>query len=115
MWFARIWGLTVSAYWLYQIIILIVAGGFSSLQDQMSTGIIMFLLFTTLSIGVLIAWRYPLTGGKFIIILSVLLSIFVYFTNDENHIIPIVYQGLPFFLVGLLFVQSQSGKEDAQD
>jgi hypothetical protein len=112
MWFARICGLIVSILWLYQIIGSIIAGGFQSIHHQASTGIILFLLISTLSIGVLVAWRYPLPGGKFIIILSVLLSIFIYFTNTGNRFIPILYQGLPYFLVGLLFVQSQSTKTE---
>jgi len=110
LWFARICGVIISGIWLFQIISAIVEGGFRSLHNQTSTGIILFLLITTLSIGVLIAWRHPLAGGKFIIILSVLLSIFIYFSDLDNRIIPILYQGLPYFLVGLLFIQSQASK-----
>ena len=112
LWFARIGGLIISGVWLFQIISSIIEGGFQSLHHQASTGIILFLLITTLSIGVLIAWRYPLTGGKFIIILSILLSIFIYFSNLNNRFIPILYQALPFFLIGLLFIQSQTAKPE---
>ena len=107
MWFARICGLIVSGFWLYQIISALIGGGFQALHHQPATGIILFLLIASLSIGVLIAWNQPLAGGKFIIVLSVLLSIFIYFSDLDNRFIPILYQGLPFFLVGLLFVQSQ--------
>lgn len=109
MWFARVCGTAISAAWIYQMIKAMTHGGFSALHHQASTGIILFLLITTLSIGVLMAWRHPLTGGKFIIVLSVLLSIFVYFSSVEGRLILILYQGLPFFLVGLLFIQSQLG------
>jgi hypothetical protein len=112
LWFARICGLIISGVWLFQIISSVIDGGFESLHHEASTGIILFLLITTLSIGVLIAWRQPLSGGKFIIVLSVLLSIFIYFTNLNNRFIPILYQGLPYFLVGLLFIQSQATKEE---
>lgn len=112
LWFARICGLIISAIWLYQIISALGKGGFQSLHNQASTGIILFLLISTLSIGVLMAWRIPVLGGKFIIVLSVLLSIFIYFTNLENRFIPILYQGLPYFLVGLLFIQSQAAKQE---
>lgn len=112
MWFARICGLIISSLWMYDIIRTIINEGFRSLHNQTSTGIILFLLITTLSIGVLIAWRYPFPGGRFIIILSVLLSIFIYFSEQDNRYIPILYQGLPFFLVGLLFIQSQTTKEE---
>ncbi len=112
LWFARICGLLISGIWLYQIISSLVKGGFQSLHTQASTGIILFLLISTLSIGVLMAWRHPVSGGKFIIVLSVLLSIYIYFTNLDNRFIPILYQGLPYFLVGLLFIQSQTAKQD---
>ena len=112
LWFARICGLIISGIWLYQIISSLVKDGFQSLHTQASTGIILFLLISTLSIGVLMAWRHPVSGGKFIIVLSVLLSIYIYFTNLDNRFIPILYQGLPYFLVGLLFIQSQAAKQD---
>jgi hypothetical protein len=112
LWFARICGLIISGIWLFQIISSIIEGGFRSLHSQASTGAILFLLITTLSIGVLIAWSHPITGGKFIIILSVLLSIFIYFSNPNYRFIPILYQGLPYFLVGLLFIQSQAAKQE---
>jgi hypothetical protein len=95
---------------MYQIISALIQGGFRSLHHQTSTGIILFLLITSLSIGVLLAWRLPLLAGKFIAVLSVLLSLFVYFSDQEARLIAILYKGLPFFLVGLLFIQSQSGK-----
>ena len=112
LWFARICGLIISGIWLFQIISSIIEGGFQSLHNQASTGAILFLLISTLSIGVLIAWSHPITGGKFIIILSVLLSIFIYFSNPNYRFIPVLYQGLPYFLVGLLFIQSQAAKQE---
>ncbi|MCJ7733799.1 MAG: hypothetical protein MUP11_04545 [Anaerolineales bacterium] len=112
MWFARITGLVISIFWMYGIIQTIIETGFKSLSTQTSTGIILFLIITTLSIGVLIAWRHPMPGGRFIIILSVLLSIFIYFSTQDNRLIPILYQGLPYFLVGLLFIQSQAVSEE---
>jgi len=107
-WVARIAGLVISAIWMYDLISTIVDKGFMHLYHQASTGVILFLLITSLSIGVLLAWRLPLLAGKFIAVLSVLLSLFVYFSDDGARLIAILYKGLPFFLVGLLFIQSQS-------
>jgi len=106
MWFARISGLIVSSIWIYYMVRYTREVGIRSLLNPSSTGIILFLLITTLSIGVGLAWRQPLSGGKFIIVLSVLLGIFNYFSTTEGRIIAVVFQGLPYFLVGLLFVQS---------
>ena len=107
MWFARISGIIVSVIWLYYLIRYIIEVGFRSLLIPSSTGIILFLLITTVSIGVGIAWSQPLSGGKFIIVLSVLLGIFNYFSTSQGRLIAVAFQGLPYFLVGLLFVQSQ--------
>lgn len=112
IWFARICGLIISGLWLYQIISVLIGGGFQALHQTPANGIILFLLIGALTLGVLIAWKLPLQGGKFIIILSILLGIFIYFSHLDNRLIPILYQGLPFFLVGLLFIQSQSNKEE---
>lgn len=112
MWFARISGLIVSAIWLYYLILHTREAGFRPLLYPTSTGIILFLLITTLSIGVGISWTKPLNGGKFIIVLSVLLGIFNYFSTSQGRIIAVVSQGVPYFLVGLLFIQSQLSRND---
>lgn len=112
-WVARIAGLVISGIWMYDIVKTIVERGFKSLTHQTSTGIILFLLITSLSVGVLLAWRLPLLAGRFITVLSVLLSLFVYFADDGNRLIAILYKGLPYFLVGLLFIQSQASREEA--
>ncbi len=114
-WFARITGLILSGIWMYVIISRIVEHGFKSLTHDTTTGIILFLLVTSLSVGVLLAWRLPLLAGKFIAVLGVLLSLFVYFSDEGNRLTAILYKGLPFFLVGLLFIQSQAGIEKPAD
>ncbi len=114
MWFARISGLIVSTIWLYYLIRYIYKVGYRSLLVPSSTGIILFLLITTLSVGVIFAWKQPLSGGKFIIVLSVLLGIFNYFSVQEGQLVAVAFQGLPYFLVGLLFVQSQLTREQTR-
>jgi hypothetical protein len=114
MWFARISGLVVSTIWLYYLIRYIYKVGYRSLLVPSSTGIILFLLITTLSVGVILAWKQPLSGGKFIIVLSVLLGIFNYFSVQEGQLVAVAFQGLPYFLVGLLFVQSQLTREQTR-
>ncbi len=58
-WFARISGVVVSSIWIFYFIRFILDVGFKSLQTQTSVGIILFLLISTLSIGVGIAWKNP--------------------------------------------------------
>lgn len=114
-WLARIVGVVISAIWMYDLISTIVEKGFSHLYHETSTGVILFLLISSLSVGVLLAFRLPLLAGKFIAILSVLLSLFVYFSDEGARLIAILYKGLPYFLVGLLFIQSQSGSNAKED
>ncbi len=112
-WFARISGVVVSSIWIFYFIRFILDVGFKSLQTQTSVGIILFLLISTLSIGVGIAWKNPLSGGKFIVVLSVLLSIFNYFSAENSQFIAVLFQGFPYFLVGVFFIQSHYAKEES--
>ena len=112
-WFARISGVVVSSIWIFYFIRFILNVGYKSLQTQTSVGIILFLLISTLSIGVGIAWKNPLSGGKFIVVLSILLSIFNYFTAENSQFIAVLFQGFPYFLVGVFFIQSHFAKEES--
>ena len=110
IWIARICGLFVSIIWLG----ITFSGGVEDYEVTLTIeGILRTVLVVLSSIGVAIAWKYPLNGGKIIIISSILLIIFHYFSSDMNKYIPIAIQGLPFFLVGIFFIQSHLGKEDA--
>lgn len=109
-WLARVSGVAVSSIWIFYFIRYVMDVGIKSLQSQTPVGIILFLLISTLSIGVGIAWRNPLSGGKFIVVLSVLLGIFNYFTAGNNKFISVLFQGFPYFLVGVLFIQSHFAK-----
>jgi hypothetical protein len=112
-WLARVSGLVVSSIWIFYFIRFILDIGIKSLQTHTSVGIILFLLISTLSIGVGIAWINPLSGGKFIVVLSVLLSIFNYFTAENSQFIAVLFQGFPYFLVGVFFIQSHYAKEES--
>ena len=112
-WLARVSGVVVSSIWIYYFIRYILDFGYKSLQTQTSVGIILILLISTLSIGVGIAWRNPLSGGKFIVVLSVLLSIFNYFSAENGKFIAVLFQGFPYFLVGIFFIQSHFTKGES--
>ena len=112
-WLARVSGLVVSSIWIFYFIRFVLDVGYKSLQTQTSVGIILFLLISTLSIGVGIAWRNPLSGGKFIVVLSVLLCIFNYFSTENGQFIAVLFQGFPYFLVGVFFIQSHFAKGES--
>ena len=110
IWIARICGLFVSVIWLGILII----GGIENYKSILSIeGILGIILVVISSIGVAIAWKYPLNGGKIIVISSVFLIVFHYFSSGTNKYIPIAIQGLPFFLVGVFFIQSNMGKDNS--
>lgn len=112
-WLARVSGVLLSSIWIFYFVRYIRDVGFKSLQTHTSVGIILFLLISTLSIGVGIAWRNPLSGGKFIVVLSVLLSIFNYFTAENSRFIAVLFQGFPYFLIGVFFIQSHFSKGES--
>jgi hypothetical protein len=107
IWVARVCGFFVSAIWLW----ITFSGVIEEYQIILSIeGILRTLLVVLSSIGVAVAWRYPMNGGKIIVISSIFLIIFHYFSSETNKYIPIAIQGLPFFLVGMFFIQSHLGK-----
>ena len=113
VWFARISGLLVSVIWLY---ILISGAAVETMESQMGfslEGVLMTILVIASIVGIAIAWKYPFNGGKIIVITSVFLIIFNYFSAGNNKYIPIAVQGLPFFLVGIFFIQSHLAKENS--
>jgi len=113
MWFARIIGLLVSVIWLY---ILISGAAVETMQSQMDftlEGVLMTILVVAAIIGIAIAWKYPFNGGKIVVVTSVFLIIFNYFSAGQNKYIPIALQGLPFFLVGIFFIQSHLAKQNS--
>jgi len=113
MWFARITGLLVSVIWLY---ILISGAAVETMESQMGfslEGVLMTTLVVAAIIGIAIAWKYPYNGGKIVVVISVFLIIFNYFSAGHHKYIPIAVQGLPFFLVGIFFIQSHLAKENS--
>ena len=109
IWIARICGLFVSVIWLG----ITFSGRVEYYQVTLTIeGLLRTVLVILSSIGVAIAWRYPMNGGKIIVISSIFLIIFHYFSSEVNKYIPIAIQGLPFFLVGIFFIQSHLGKEN---
>lgn len=113
VWFARITGLLVSVIWLY---ILISGAAVETMESQMGfslEGVLMTILVIASIVGIAIAWKYPFNGGKIIVVSSVFLIIFNYFSAGHNKYIPIAVQGLPFFLVGIFFIQSHLAKDNS--
>lgn len=112
MWFARIGGVIVSIFWLTSLFASAIG---ESVEAQLSLtleGILLSVLIAASTIGVGISWKHPLTGGKITVISSLFLCIFAYFSAGHNKIFAVAVSGLPYFLVGVLFIQSYLAKEE---
>jgi hypothetical protein len=114
MWGARIGGLVISGFWIYKIISLITntirlsEGAAFRLTLE---GSLLTMLVVSSSVAAIYAWLNPLSGGKFTIISSVFLTIFAFFAAAQDRLMAVAISGLPYFLIGLLFVQSQNIEE----
>ena len=112
MWFARIGGVIISIFWLTSLFVSAIG---ESIEAQLSLtleGILLLVLIVASTIGVGIAWKHPLTGGKVTVISSLFLCIFAYFSAGDNKMFAVAVSGLPYFLVGVLFIQSHLAKEE---
>jgi|LGVE01.1.fsa_nt_gb hypothetical protein len=112
MWFARIGGAIISIFWLISFFASSIGENIESQLNLTLEGIILLVLIVASTIGVGIAWKHPLTGGKVTVISSLFLCIFAYFSAGDNKMFAVAVSGLPYFLVGVLFIQSQLAKEE---
>ena len=114
MWFARIGGVIVSVFWLSTLVTSAIGESLGSQLSLTLEGALLTILVVASTIGVGIAWKYPLNGGKITVISSLFLCVFAYFSAGNNRMFAVAVSGLPFFLVGILFIQSYlAGEEKA--
>jgi hypothetical protein len=108
LWVARVGGVIVSISWIGFLSTAGIKGYQSGEAIFTIKGILLAILIITSSIGVGIAWKNPDLGGKVTIISSLFLCILAYFSTETNRFFAVTISGIPFFLVGLLFLQSQA-------
>ena len=112
-WGARIGGLIVSGFWIVRLIQTAFRESQGDAFRLTLEGSLLFLLVVSSSVAVIYAWIDPLSGGKFTIVSSLFLSILAYFSANQDRLMAVAISGLPFFLIGLLFIQSQNTEEKA--
>jgi len=108
MWGARIGGLIVSVFWIVSLILNTIRESQGDAFRLTLEGSLLALLVFSSSVAALYAWIEPLSGGKFTIVSSLFLTIFAYFAAAQDRLMAVAISGLPYFLIGLLFVQSQN-------
>lgn len=112
MWFARIGGVIISIFWLTSLFTSAIGESIGAQLNLTLEGILLSVLIVASTIGVGIAWKHPLSGGKITVISSLFLCIFAFFSAGHNKIFAVAVSGLPYFLVGVLFIQSYLAKEE---
>ena len=112
LWGARIGGLIVSGFWIVSLILNTIKESEGDAFRLTLEGSLLFLLVFSSSVAAIYAWIDPLSGGKFTMVSSLFLAILAYFSAAQDRVIAVAISGLPFFLIGLLFVQSQNVESD---
>jgi hypothetical protein len=108
MWGARIGGLTISVFWIISLVLNTIRESQGNAFRLTLEGSLLALLVFSSSVAAVYAWIEPLSGGKFTIVSSLFLTIFAYFAAAQDRLMAVAISGLPYFLIGLLFVQSQN-------
>ena len=112
LWGARIGGLIVSGFWIVSLILNTIRESEGDAFRLTLEGSLLFLLVFSSSVAAIYAWIDPLSGGKLTMVSSLFLAILAYFSAAQDRVIAVAISGLPFFLIGLLFVQSQNVESD---
>jgi hypothetical protein len=112
LWGARIGGLMVSGFWIVSLILNTIRESEGDAFRLTLEGSLLFLLVFSSSVAAIYSWIDPLSGGKLTMVSSLFLAILAYFSAAQQRLIAVAISGLPFFLIGLLFVQSQNVEKD---
>jgi hypothetical protein len=101
-WTARGIGTFVAVYWLAIGVISAVTG--TDPWSWESTALTMLVLVNI--VGVVLAWRWESIGSPVMVLGSIALGIFAYFSAGRNKVFASLISGGPFLLSGLLFLLS---------
>ena len=104
----RILGAVLVLWWLF-----IAVASFLSEREPMtgeSYALIGFVVTAVLLI--LLSWRWEKAGGALLVLLGLAFSVFGYFSAGHNQWIAILVSGVPFLLVGLLFLAASATSPD---
>jgi hypothetical protein len=101
-WTARILSTLITLYWL-------VIGILSGLKESAPLNLesaIMALLILASAVFVLIAWFRERLGGLLLLLVGTAHSIFALFAAGHNHAMAIAISGLPYLILGGMFILS---------
>jgi hypothetical protein len=97
----------LASFWLF-IGILLAALGSGPWTPESA---VMAILIVASALSVLVAWRREGIGAILVIVVGVAHCVFAYLASGHNTLLAVLISGVPFVLVGILFLSSwQRGK-----
>lgn len=105
-WTARILGTLIAGFWLLMFIGYAIGGDPYADPSQAHEGYGVAILGGILIAGVIVAWFKPKIGAYILIPVSIIFGIFAYFTAGSNQHMAILVSGVPYLVVGILFLKS---------
>lgn len=97
---ARILGAAVSGSWLF----ILIASAFSERGPLTWESFAVIAFSVTAVLLFLVSWRWEKVGGALLVLLGIAFNIFGYFSAGQNQWIAVLASGVPFLIVGLLFL-----------
>jgi hypothetical protein len=103
-WAPRILGSIVVGFWLLSLVMGVRGGGLSLNAENM----IMLVLILASTVAFLVAWSHERPGGIMLLVVGLAHSIFAYFAAGRNKAFAIMISGVPFLVLGALFLGNWS-------
>ena len=103
-WAPRILGSIIVGFWLIAMVMGARGGGLSLNAEN----VIMLVLILASTAAFIIAWSHERLGGILLLVVGLAHSIFAYFAAGRNKAFAILISGVPFLLLGALFLGNWS-------
>jgi len=107
---ARALGIVTSAYWAMALLGSIFSKELSTPESTIE-GLVLCILVSATITGFLLSWRYLKFGALLMIVSSMALSTFAYFSAGRNKLLAVMVSGVPFLVSGLLLLLSVPSRE----
>jgi len=101
-WTARVIGTLIVAFW----VLMGLGYAFSDTEEWTWESAVITVLIITSAVGLIIAWWREGIGGTILVVTGVAFGVFAYITAGHNKAFAVLVSGLPFFVIGLMFLVS---------
>jgi hypothetical protein len=101
-WIARGFGTLVAGFWVFIGILEAIAGS----DPWTAESTVLAVLIVAGAVAVAVAWWRELAGGCLALLVGLAHGVFAYIAAGHNKLFAVAITGVPFLLVGLLFLGS---------